>query len=239
MRLIWLVLPCCGSPSAYRSIGHGRNTARYLCDHRICCVQQFHRAVQTTEATTQSCFLGPVSFLQQFPDFLFGDVERLCFVHRLLLSAVGFSWPVVSAEQRSPFGPPPLQRLHPRAEPLRRARSAAGFSGRIGRHCEEAPGAWSVWLRTPCHTTRHADPHRAVRRVKESWQPIQQRKCGPTAAAAAAPSKTKLRRAKNERAPELTGAPNIGTISVQAIVYFQAVNRQFKPALTMVPFSRP
>jgi hypothetical protein len=32
----------------------------------------------------------------------FGDVERLYLVHRLLLLPVGFSWPVVSAEQCSP-----------------------------------------------------------------------------------------------------------------------------------------
>jgi hypothetical protein len=51
--------------------------------------------------------------LEGFPDFPFGDVERLCFVHRLLLLPVGFSWPVVSAEQRSPFGPAPLQSLLP------------------------------------------------------------------------------------------------------------------------------
>src|SRR4029077_2325606 len=43
--------------------------------------------------------------LEGFPDFPFGDVKRLCFVHGLLLLPVGFSWPVVSAEQRSPFGP--------------------------------------------------------------------------------------------------------------------------------------
>jgi hypothetical protein len=51
--------------------------------------------------------------LEGFPDFPFGDVERLCLVHGLLLLPVGFSWPVVSAEQRSPFGPAPLQSLHP------------------------------------------------------------------------------------------------------------------------------
>src|SRR6202035_4950009 len=57
--------------------------------------------------------------LEGFPDFPFGDVERLCFVHRLLLLPVGFSWPAVSAEQRSPFGPAPLQSLHPYYELLR------------------------------------------------------------------------------------------------------------------------
>jgi hypothetical protein len=54
-----------------------------------------------------------MGFLEGFPDFPFGDVERLYLVHRLLLLPVGFSWPVVSAEQCSPFGPAPLQSLHP------------------------------------------------------------------------------------------------------------------------------
>ncbi len=40
-------------------------------------------------------------------------------VHGLLLLPDGFSWPVVSAEQRSPFGPAPLQSLRPYYEPLR------------------------------------------------------------------------------------------------------------------------
>src|SRR6202007_2550849 len=57
--------------------------------------------------------------LEGFPDFPFGDVERLYLVHRLLLLPVGFSWPVVSAEQCSPFGPAPLQSLHPYYELLR------------------------------------------------------------------------------------------------------------------------
>ena len=39
--------------------------------------------------------------------------RRLYLVHGLLLLPVGFSWLVVSAEQRSPFGPAPLQSLHP------------------------------------------------------------------------------------------------------------------------------
>src|SRR5260370_38827277 len=51
--------------------------------------------------------------LEGFPDFPFGDVERLCFVHGLLPLPDGFSWPVASAEQRSPFGPAPLQSLPP------------------------------------------------------------------------------------------------------------------------------
>ena len=39
------------------------------------------------------------------------DSRRLCLVHRLFLLPDGFSWPVASAEQRSPFGPAPLQSL--------------------------------------------------------------------------------------------------------------------------------
>src|SRR4029077_13815492 len=49
--------------------------------------------------------------LEGFPDFPFGDVERLCLVHGLLLLPDGFSWPMASAEQRSPFAPVPLQDL--------------------------------------------------------------------------------------------------------------------------------
>jgi hypothetical protein len=37
------------------------------------------------------------------------DLERLCLVHGLLQLPDGLSWPVVSAEQRNPFAPPPLQ----------------------------------------------------------------------------------------------------------------------------------
>ena len=40
-------------------------------------------------------------------------------VHGLLLLPDGFSWPVASVEQRSPFGPAPLQSLRPYYEPLR------------------------------------------------------------------------------------------------------------------------
>src|SRR6266404_2574857 len=47
-------------------------------------------------------------------------IERLCFVHGLLPLPDGFSWPVASAEQRSPFGPAPLQGLRPYYELLRR-----------------------------------------------------------------------------------------------------------------------
>src|SRR6202035_323619 len=47
-----------------------------------------------------------------FPDFPFGDLERLCLVHGLLPSPDGFSWPVALAEQRSPLAPAPLQSLH-------------------------------------------------------------------------------------------------------------------------------
>jgi len=45
--------------------------------------------------------------------------KRLYLIHGLLLLPVGFSWPVVSAEQCSPFGPAPLQSLRPYYEPLR------------------------------------------------------------------------------------------------------------------------
>ncbi len=45
--------------------------------------------------------------------------RRLYLIHGLLLLPVGFSWPVVSAEQCSPFGPAPLQSLRPYYEPLR------------------------------------------------------------------------------------------------------------------------
>jgi hypothetical protein len=41
--------------------------------------------------------------LEGFPDFPFGDVERLYLVHGLLLLPVGFSWPVVSAETTQPL----------------------------------------------------------------------------------------------------------------------------------------
>ena len=37
--------------------------------------------------------------------------QQLCLVHGLLLLPVGFSWPVASVEQRSPFAPAPLQDL--------------------------------------------------------------------------------------------------------------------------------
>src|SRR5262249_22902968 len=46
-----------------------------------------------------------------FPDFPFGDLERLCLVHGLLPSPDGFSWPMALAEQRSPLAPAPLQSL--------------------------------------------------------------------------------------------------------------------------------
>ena len=39
--------------------------------------------------------------------------HRLHLVHGLLLLPDGVSWPVASVEQRSPFGPAPLQSLHP------------------------------------------------------------------------------------------------------------------------------
>src|SRR4030095_5391591 len=48
--------------------------------------------------------------LEGFPDFPFGDQKRPCLVHGLLQLPDGRSWPVVSAEQRNPFAPPPLHR---------------------------------------------------------------------------------------------------------------------------------
>src|SRR5476651_2050299 len=38
--------------------------------------------------------------------------QQLYLVHGLLLLPVGFSWPVASVEQCSPFAPAPLQGLH-------------------------------------------------------------------------------------------------------------------------------
>src|SRR5712671_4786630 len=45
--------------------------------------------------------------------------HRLHLVHGLLLLPDGVSWPVASVEQRSPFGPAPLQSFHPYYGPLR------------------------------------------------------------------------------------------------------------------------
>src|SRR5215470_11039195 len=66
-----------------------------------------------------------------FPDFPFGDLERLCLVHGLLPSPDGFSWPMALAEQRSPLAPAPLQSLRhyygllrPCAEPSSLLRAA-------------------------------------------------------------------------------------------------------------------
>src|SRR5213078_4445553 len=49
--------------------------------------------------------------LEGFPHLPLRDVERLCLVHGLLPLPDGVSWPVASAEQRSPFAPAPLQDL--------------------------------------------------------------------------------------------------------------------------------
>ena len=49
-------------------------------------------------------------------------------VHGLLLLQNGVSWPVASAEQRSPFGPTPLQSLRPYYEPLRPSCSPHRYS---------------------------------------------------------------------------------------------------------------
>ena len=45
--------------------------------------------------------------------------QQLYLVHGLLLLPVGFSWPVASVEQCSPFAPAPLQNLHRYYELLR------------------------------------------------------------------------------------------------------------------------
>src|SRR5262245_53719454 len=49
-------------------------------------------------------------------------------VHGLLLLPDGVSWPVASVEQRSPFGPAPLQSLHPYYGLLRPLCSASVLS---------------------------------------------------------------------------------------------------------------
>jgi hypothetical protein len=45
-----------------------------------------------------------------FPDFPLRDVERLCLSHA---APPVTGWPRVEAEHRNPFGPAPLQHLHP------------------------------------------------------------------------------------------------------------------------------
>src|SRR5271170_743990 len=82
-------------------------------------VRKISLKVRNRLSVYSSRSLVGLHLLEGFPDFPFGDVERLYLVHGLLLLPVGFSWPVVSAEQRSPFGPAPLQRLHPYYELLR------------------------------------------------------------------------------------------------------------------------
>ena len=54
--------------------------------------------------------------LEGLPDFPLRDVERLCLVHR---APPVTGWPLPRAEQRSPFGPAPLQNLRPYYELLR------------------------------------------------------------------------------------------------------------------------
>src|SRR5215472_12984595 len=49
-------------------------------------------------------------FLEGFPHFPFRNVERLCLVHRAP-PVTGWLW--ATAEQRSPFGPVPLQDFQP------------------------------------------------------------------------------------------------------------------------------
>jgi hypothetical protein len=76
------------------------------------CSKDQPRSPQSSVHYSSRSLVG-LHLLEGFPDFPFGDVERLYLIHGLLLLPVGVSWPVVSAEQRSPFGPAPLQSLHP------------------------------------------------------------------------------------------------------------------------------
>src|SRR4029434_1002730 len=82
-------------------------------------VRKISLEVRNPLSVYSSRSLVGLHLLEGFPDFPFGDVERLYLVHRLLLLPVGFSWPVVLAEQRGSFGPAPLQSLHPYYELLR------------------------------------------------------------------------------------------------------------------------
>src|SRR5439155_14177174 len=72
-------------------------------------VRKISLEVRNRLSVYSSRSLVGLHLLEGFPDFPFGDVERLCLVHGLLPLPDGFSWPVASAEQRSPFGPAPLQ----------------------------------------------------------------------------------------------------------------------------------
>src|SRR5206468_2057327 len=60
--------------------------------------------------------LVDLHFLEGLPDFPLRNVERLRLAHR---TPPVTSWLWVAAEQRSPFGPVPLQDLHPYCGPLR------------------------------------------------------------------------------------------------------------------------
>ncbi len=62
------------------------------------------------------------------PDIPLGDIERLCLIHRAPPVA---SWLWVPAEQRNPFGPVPLQDLHPYYG-LLRPRAPHRYSGPRG-----------------------------------------------------------------------------------------------------------
>src|SRR5439155_12266520 len=82
-------------------------------------VRKISLEVRNRLSVYSSRSLVGLHLLEGFSDFPFGDVERLCLVHGLLPLPDGFSWPVASAEQRSPFGPAPLQSLRPYYGPLR------------------------------------------------------------------------------------------------------------------------
>lgn len=66
--------------------------------------------------------------------------QQLCLVHGLLLLPFGFSWPVASAEQRSPFAPAPLQNLRRYYGPLRPCDR---------RRYSRPRGGSRLWLLTP------------------------------------------------------------------------------------------
>jgi hypothetical protein len=82
-------------------------------------VRKISLKVRNRLSVCSSRSLVGLHLLEGFPDLPFGDVERLRLVHGLLPLPDGFSWPVASAEQRSPFGPAPLQSLRLYYELLR------------------------------------------------------------------------------------------------------------------------
>src|SRR5260370_28391929 len=60
--------------------------------------------------------LVSLHLLEGLPEFLLRNIERLCLVHRAP-PVTSCLWAM--AEQRGPFGPVPLQNLHPYYRPLR------------------------------------------------------------------------------------------------------------------------